>query len=46
MAKPVARNAADPHPDSAQNGAVAQALPSTAEAAPDTRFNGLIGAPQ
>ena len=45
-AEPIARNASDPHPDSAQNGAVTQALLSAAEVAPDARFNGLIGAPE
>ena len=35
-----------PHLNSVWNGAVAQALPSEAEAALGTHFNGLIEAPQ
>ena len=46
MAEPVARTAAIPHLDSIWNGAVAQALPSEAEAALGARFNSLIEAPQ
>ena len=42
----MARTAAVPHLDSVQNGAVAQALSSKAEAALGTRFNGLIEAQQ
>ena len=46
MAEPVARTTAIPHLDSVRNGAVAQALPSEAEAVLGARFNGLIEAPQ
>ena len=42
MAKPVARTVAVPHLNSVWNGAVAQALPSEAEAALGAHFNGLI----